>query len=59
MTREEVEDELKIITSKTQNAEAVKIAMEKWLELKKCTDFEISQILNDLTGYSEYLALVN
>ena len=59
MTREAIQNQLKVLTQKTSDAEVVRIAMAQWLGKKECTDFEINQILNDLTGYKEYLAILN
>ena len=59
LTRSNIQEELKIITGKTQNKDAVKTAMQMWLEGQKASEFETKQIMNDLTSYPEYLSLVN
>ena len=59
LTRNEIQEELKRITQSTQDTGAVKTAMQLWMESKNCGEFEINQIMNDLTSYKEYLSLVN
>ena len=59
VTRSEIQDQLKIITGSTQNKDAVKTAMQMWLEAQKASEFETKQIMNDLTSYTEYLNLIN
>ncbi len=57
LTRVQVEKELEKITKKTKDQGLVKTEMEAWLKKKQCSEFETTQILNDLTSYSQYLEL--
>ncbi len=59
LTRKQIQDKLRELTVSTQNKEAVKTSIQMWMEENQCSQFEISQILNDLTSYKEYLDLVN
>jgi dsRNA-specific ribonuclease len=59
LTRSQIQDQLKTITGKTQDPEAVKTAIQMWLQGQKASDFETKQIMNDLTSYPEYLSLIN
>ena len=59
LTRAEIQEELKTITQSTQNADAVKSAMQVWMQKQGCEEFEMRQIMNDLTSYKEYLSLLN
>ena len=59
VTRSEIQNQLQIITGSTQNKDAVKTAMQMWLEAQKASEFETKQIMNDLTSYTEYLNLIN
>lgn len=59
LQRNQVQDKLREITKSTQNADTVKSAMQIWMENQGCGEFEVKQILNDLTSYKEYLSLLN
>ena len=59
LQRNQIQDKLREITQSTQNADAVKSAMQVWMQKHGCEEFEMRQIMNDLTSYKEYLSLLN
>ncbi len=54
MTRKEVQDKIREICV-NNTKDGIKNSIHEWLISNKCSEFEINQILNDLTSYQEYL----
>lgn len=46
MTRKEIEDKIKTLTSQDKRTE-----LEQWIR-QRCSDFEAQQIINDLDSYN-------
>lgn len=57
ITRDQVQQKIIEITKTTKDSVAVESSIESWLKSKKCPEFDMKQILNDLTSYKEYLEL--
>ena len=59
ITRAQVQDKLKELTGSIKDYSIVKEEMKNWLVDQNVSNFEMQQIINDLTSYSEYLSLMN
>ena len=57
MTRAEIQLKIQELVKTIQVKDGVKAEIAKWLIEKKVSEFDQKQILNDLTGYKEYLEL--
>jgi len=54
MTRQQIQDQIRIFVQTMTTKVEVETAMHDWLEEQKCSDLDKTQIMNDLTGYAEY-----
>ncbi len=57
ITRSEIHEKIKELVKTISNPVVVKTSIETWLKTTGCSDFDMKQILNDLTSYKEYLEL--
>ena len=57
ITRDQVQRKIIELTKTIKDSVAVKSSIESWLKSKNCPEFDMKQILNDLTSYKEYLEL--
>ena len=59
ITRAEVQTKIQELVSASQDKDVIRVGVRNWLTDQSCSEFEISQILNDLTSYQDYLNLLN
>ena len=57
MTRAEIQLKIQELVKTIQTKDEVKAEIGKWLIEEKVSEFDQKQILNDLTGYKEFLEL--